>query len=242
MFRSESQQNASRANGAKSRGPVTPEGKARSSQNGTRHGLFSGSILLQPESREAWQRLSEDLVERFQPADNVELNIIYDMAVTQWRKDRALNIEAAILGMEYQIVSETEKAAQVPGDEVRRIAMAWSNAVGHHKALDDLGKASIRLGNYWMRLHKKLKELQSDRIAAEERAEQAKQPDPPVAEPKPQSEPEAAQPAPNQHSADPSPEPHAGSKPGGDLRSVLEGLRPNPFAGFGPHDPLRPGR
>ncbi len=93
------------------------------------------------------------------------------MAVTQWRKERAQNMEAAIVDMEYQIIDLTEKEAQVQADETRRIALAWSNAAGKHKALDDLSKQSIRLGNYWMRLHKKLKELQAERKAAETEAQ-----------------------------------------------------------------------
>ena len=186
MSRTESQQNASRANGAKSQGPVTPEGKDRSSHNATKHGLFSDSVLLKPENRAAWNQLAEDLVARFNPADNIELAIIHDMAVTQWRKERAQNMEAAILDMEYQIIDLTETEAKVPGDEVRRIALAWSNAVGKHKALDDLSKQSMRLGNYWMRLHKKLKELQADRKAAEPGAQT---PPPEPAKPKSKNEP-----------------------------------------------------
>ena len=47
---SELQSAASRANGARSRGPVTPQGKRNSSRNGIRHGLLSKTITLQGES------------------------------------------------------------------------------------------------------------------------------------------------------------------------------------------------
>ncbi len=189
MFRTESQRNASRENGAKSHGPVTPEGKERSSRNAARHGLFSDSVLLQPENRAAWNQLAEDLVARFNPADNVELAIIHDMAVTQWRKERAQNMEAAILDMEYQIIDMTESEAEVAGDEIRRIALAWSNAVGKHKALDDLNRQTIRLGNYWMRLHRKLKELQADRNAAEPARAAGDAPPPEPVKPESKNEP-----------------------------------------------------
>lgn len=165
MSRTGNQRQASRENGAKSRGPATPEGKERSARNATRHGLFSDSILLEPENRGEWNRMAEDLVARFHPADSVELSIIHDMAVTQWRKQRAWNIEAAILEAECESLGEIENE---PG--IRRIARAWSAATGKQKALEDLGKQSLRLGNYWMRLHRKLKELQADRKSAERAA------------------------------------------------------------------------
>ncbi|MEO1017257.1 MAG: hypothetical protein AAFY56_06130, partial [Pseudomonadota bacterium] len=52
LNRSTARQEASRANGAKSNGPVTAEGKETSSRNAVRHGLLSAAPTLSGEEKQ----------------------------------------------------------------------------------------------------------------------------------------------------------------------------------------------
>ena len=74
-----------RANGAKSHGPATPEGRAKSSRNSLRHGLSAKSVLLPAESHEQFQLLLDAHIQQFQPANPVEMDLVEAMAVARWR-------------------------------------------------------------------------------------------------------------------------------------------------------------
>jgi hypothetical protein len=88
---------ASRANGAQSRGPITPAGKACSARNATRHGLMAKCVVLDNESREGFDTLLAGFVERFAPADAVELGLVEEMFSAFWRQRRAWAIETHIM-------------------------------------------------------------------------------------------------------------------------------------------------
>src|SRR5689334_14903135 len=84
---------ASRANGALSRGPKTPEGKARSARNALRHGLLAKYVVLRNESHEGFEELCKIYTNRFAPVDDVEMGLIEEMASAYWRMHRGWAIE-----------------------------------------------------------------------------------------------------------------------------------------------------
>jgi hypothetical protein len=96
-MRSQAQINASRTNGAKSRGPITAEGKARSAPNATRHGLLSRSVLPDPKSQKAFNQLREALIREFEPHDPFELLLVEKMASFAWRQRTVRSLETATL-------------------------------------------------------------------------------------------------------------------------------------------------
>ncbi len=88
---------ASRANGARSRGPKTAEGKRRSSRNAIRHGLLARNIVLENECRENFLALLLQHEARFAPADGIDAAFIEEMAAAFWRMRRLWAIETRIL-------------------------------------------------------------------------------------------------------------------------------------------------
>jgi hypothetical protein len=90
---SEKQTAANRRNARKSSGPKTPDGKARSAQNATRHGLLAREAVLPEEDRQAYLDLLAELRAQFLPADPVEEFLLRDMVSAQWRLLRLTRIE-----------------------------------------------------------------------------------------------------------------------------------------------------
>jgi hypothetical protein len=89
---------ASRRNGAKSRGPKTPEGKARASQNALKHGLRAGKhVVLPDEDAAAFAALEAALLEDLAPVGALQTVLARQIVSAAWRLARADRIEAEIL-------------------------------------------------------------------------------------------------------------------------------------------------
>jgi hypothetical protein len=106
-MRTEAQNAASRANGRRSQGPVTPEGKSRSSQNAFRHGLLATCVVLKEEGAANFQAYLDQHIARFLPADDVEMNIVEEMVSAAWRARRATGMQTIFFNTEFANVEKT---------------------------------------------------------------------------------------------------------------------------------------
>jgi hypothetical protein len=89
---------ASRRNGAKSRGPRTPEGKARAAQNALKHGMRAHKhVVLPQEDAAAFAALETALLVELAPEGALQSLLARRIAVAAWRLERAERMEAEVL-------------------------------------------------------------------------------------------------------------------------------------------------
>jgi hypothetical protein len=93
----ESQINANRQNAQLSTGPRTPEGKAASSANATKHGLSAGFRVLDNENQEEFDELIAEYHRTFKPANTHEQFLIEEMVQSRWRLARVRRLEAELI-------------------------------------------------------------------------------------------------------------------------------------------------
>ena len=103
---------ANRANAQLSTGPITEEGKQRSSLNGLTHGLTSKLTVLPGESQEAFDALESGFFKTYAPASVVEEAMVSNLAAAVWRLERMQRVETALFANRIDAI---QKASGIAG-------------------------------------------------------------------------------------------------------------------------------
>ena len=154
-----SQAATARANGAKSNGPITAEGKAISAQNSLKHGLTSSRVVLPHESQEAYDKLEASLINRFKPADDLESELVQEMAAARWRLRRIEAMEAALFK---KAIKQHEEAGTPDALDIAYAEVAES------KSYRMLVRHASQLRRAFEKAWKELQLIQADRKIDEE--------------------------------------------------------------------------
>lgn len=154
MAPSPAQQSASQRNGALSFGPVTAEGKARSSQNARKHDFFTSTALLPSEDREQFDALLTAFTEEHRPSTLTESRYIREMADAefrlqrvrthameiQWKTMESLPASATLASDAFDKLANESKSLQLLERYERMFQRQFQNAL---KTLLDLRKARL---------------------------------------------------------------------------------------------------
>ena len=136
---------SSRANGAKSRGPVTPEGRARSRAASLTHGLASDMVVLSYESEEEFKALRDEYFAEYQPQTRPQVDLVDQLVAARWRLNRVISLQGAL--MELQMDSqkpEIEEEFVSCSGEIRA-AIAYQHLCDDSRALESLHRHEARL-------------------------------------------------------------------------------------------------
>jgi hypothetical protein len=85
---------ANAANAQRSTGPRTPEGKSRSSQNASKHGLTAREVVIAPGEQEIFDNLLAGLEADVQPQGAIQQALFNELAASAWNLRRVRLLEA----------------------------------------------------------------------------------------------------------------------------------------------------
>jgi hypothetical protein len=112
---------ASRANGRLSRGPTSPEGKARSRCNGCKDGLSGAGIVLPPAAAAEVERREAGFARDLRPRNAVERELVRQMALGAWRsQELAMRIVRHDARMNAARFANWEQDEQIAAAELGR--------------------------------------------------------------------------------------------------------------------------
>ena len=205
--RSPAQIEAARRNGARSRGPVTAEGKARSSRNALKHGLAAlQHFVLEDEAPSELEELTTRLMAECGPETEIEARLVKRLAIAFWKSERAERIEVALFDAAPKLRPPQAGFAWEEADPLTTFDLKRFNAVRGYQA---------QQGRELSRCLKELRQLRREPLAectSEPEPMPQKEPEPPANDDaRPVAEPASLRPRPRPRN-EPGP-PAAGGPP-----------------------------
>ena len=173
----EAQRAAARANGAKSHGPVTDEGKAKAAMNALRHGLTAATLVLTTEEKGKFDELLGAYIDEYQPATQTESDLVQEITVSKWLQRRCWALQTALLDVTMDRMEDDIDAEFKEIPNATRTALAFAKEANEGGALALLNRYAGRHSREWHKSLDKLRAIQAERRA--EAAEKAKLPNEP---------------------------------------------------------------
>ncbi len=160
MTRSE----AAITNGRLSKGPVTSEGKARSSQNARKHGLNSSIAVIDGENQAEFDLLLDSIIASHLPETPEESDLILELAASRWRLRRCIEMEKALFE-EAKDRLRTDKENPIIDERiVHRKALV---NVTDSSAMKQLHRYNLRLRRAAEKAEKEFQALKYERLRIE---------------------------------------------------------------------------
>ena len=164
---SEARLAANRENAQKSRGPVTPEGKAISCLNAVKHGLTGATVLFVSEDEA--QRYSQHVSDynlQFKAVSREERALVQSIADVAWRLASIPVMEFAIVALASTEIIDADPARWSQPEHQTTLALEARRS--HEKELRNLQLQESRLARRLERETTQLRSLQTTRLAKEE--------------------------------------------------------------------------
>jgi len=148
-----SKSESARLNGAKSRGPVTAEGRLNSANGNLKHGAYSRRVLMEGESQEGYDLFRSAFCDFFQPADPFEAECVDAMVSARWRIRRLESMETTTLD---HAVIENKPAIDAKFESIDPLHERGVAVHSHLASLDASSRVQERLQRIYDRNYKLL--------------------------------------------------------------------------------------
>jgi hypothetical protein len=172
---------AGRRNGALGRGKKSEESRQKCAMNSVRHGLTAKAVVLSNESKDDFESLRRTYYTRYQPADEVECDLVDDMVCARWRIRRAVSLERVTIDLRQDrmmdIAPEDREYKGEPPEPLR-IMLAFEKEFNDSGTLRLCARYETRLHRNFERADAGLRRLQKERRALEASQEPEESPAP----------------------------------------------------------------
>jgi hypothetical protein len=184
MPASEKQILANRQNAQKSCGPKTDQGKAISSRNAIKHGLYSNDIIINSvnlrEDRGQFEALVQSVTDELNPESEIQHHLVSKIAVCLWRHKRAVAAETSQLNRQLdsidndirfdhilRYIKDMDHTDQLPAETVRQKSdLIKIRSIPHQNFNLNLIRYEMRLERQLsrsLRFYKQLKNLSNSK-------------------------------------------------------------------------------